>query len=217
MSSQPGRSRRKARPPGPPSSRNRKPAAEPSAPTEQPTSADTSGGGFTVTPGIVVLGIGAFLILLAFSVLAWFRDGPGFFSGASDNSRFGDLHKLIAHYKQESASIRGHVSFGIAEIYFGWFGWLLFLGAVGCGALAVSRVGARRWYLRWLACVVAVAGAVFTVGALKLITFEGNVRIPGVDAPSYTQYLRNSGFGVWAAIVGFVLIAIAVFLPRRDV
>ncbi len=108
------------------------------------------------------------------------------------------------------------MSFGIAEFYFGWLGWGLFIAAVGCGALAVSRVGARHWYLRWLACVIAVAGAAFSVGALKLVTLEGDADIPGVDAPSYAQYLRHSGLGVWAAILGFLLIAIAAFLPRRE-
>jgi hypothetical protein len=163
-----------------------------------------------------VLAIGALLILLAFSVLAWFRNGPGFFSGAANNSTFGDLHQLIGQYERQSASISGHVSFGIAEYYFGWLGWLLLLAAVGLGGVAVSRFGARHWYARWLACVIAVAGAALTLGALKLITFEGSADVPGVDAPTYTEYLKHSGLGVWAAVLGFVLIAIAVFLPRRD-
>jgi hypothetical protein len=216
MSSQPGRSRRKARPPAP-GSRNRNPATQPPASSDQPDRDETSAGGFTFTPGIVVLGIGAFLILLAFSVLAWFRNGPGFFSGASDNSRFGDLHKLIARYKAQTDTdlLRGRVSFGFSEFYFGWLGWLLFLAAVGFGALAVSRFGARHWYVRWFACVVAVGGAALSLVALNLITFEGNAE-NNANAPSFGDYFAHSGLAAWAAILGFVLIAIAVFLPRRD-
>ena len=171
----------------------------------------------TLTAGVVVLAVGAFLILLAFSVLGWFRDGPGFFSGAGDHSTFGDLHKVIAVRKdQADASALGkHVSFGISEFYFGWLGWLLFLAAVGLGAVAVSRFGARHWYARWLACVVAVAGGAFSLLALNIITFEGNAT-NNADAPAFSDYFAQSGLGAWAAMLGFVLIGIAVFLPRRD-
>ncbi len=214
MTSQPGRSRRKA---GPPSSRNRKPAADRPAPTDQSAPEQSSAAGLTVTPGIIVLSIGAFLVLLAFSVLDWFRNGPGFFSGASDNSRFGDLHKLIAGYKAQTdvAPLRGHVSFGFSEFYFGWLGWVVFLAAVGLGALAVSRFGARHWYARWLASVVAFAGAAMSLMALNLISFEGNAT-NNANAPAFGDYFAHSGFGAWAAILGFLVIAIAVFLPRRD-
>jgi hypothetical protein len=225
MTSQPGRSRKKAAPPTARANRaagterraQQSPAKQPAADPPSPARSRPALGGVTITPGIVLLGIGAFLILLAFSVLDWFRDGPGFFAGAGDNSTFGDLHNLIALRKQQAAAsaLERHVSFGVSEHYFGWLGWLLFLAAVGLGAVAVSRFGARHWYVRWLASVVAVAGGATSLFALNLITFEGNAQ-NNADAPTFSEYFAHSGLGVWAAMLGFVLIAIAVFLPRRD-
>ena len=166
--------------------------------------------------GATLLAIGAVLILAAFTVLNWFRDGSGFFAGAGSHSTFGDLNDLIASTRRAAAEqgISSHVSFGASAVYFGWLGWLLFLAAVVLTGLAVSRVGARRWFVKWLAAVVAAAGVGVSFLALNLVTFEGNAA-NNANAPSYGEFLGHSGLGAWAAIAGFVLIIVAALGPAR--
>jgi hypothetical protein len=107
------------------------------------------------------------------------------------------------------------VSFGASDIYFGWLGWLLFVAAVAAGAVAVSRIGARHWSVRWLAAVIAAFGIGFTFLALNLITFEKNAA-NNANAPTYRDFLGHSGLGAWATIAGFALIVIGALVPRHD-
>jgi hypothetical protein len=160
--------------------------------------------------------LGAVLVLAAFTLLDWFRDGPGFFAGAGSSTTFTQLHTLLAERARdvERAGLAPYVSFGMAKPYFGWLGWVLFLCSVGCGLLAASQFGARHWSLRWLAAVVCVSAVAITVVALNLITFEKNAP-NNASAPSYGDYLAHSGIGAWTAIAGFVAILVGSLLPRR--
>jgi hypothetical protein len=112
--------------------------------------------------------------------------------------------------------LSGHVSFGASEPYFSWLGWMLLAAAVVLGALAVSRIGGRHWWVRWLSAVVGATGASVTFLALNLIVFEKNSP-NNANAPTYSEFLGHSGPGAWAAIGGFVLIIVGVLFPRGDI
>jgi hypothetical protein len=159
--------------------------------------------------GSILVALGGLLVLCAFSVLNWFRSGTGFFGGAGVHSTFSDLHRLIEETaRQVSVSgISAHVSFGVSRDYFGWLGWVTLAVVVLAGVLAVSQVGGEHFLARWLGAVVAAAGIGVTLLALNLITFEGNAS-NNANAPSYGDYLSHAGLGVWATIVGFLLVLV---------
>jgi hypothetical protein len=168
--------------------------------------------------GAAVAGVGAFLVLLAFTIFDWFRDGNGFFAGAGSHSTFSQVRDQLDAVAAQAAAehISGHVSFGASRAYFSWLGWVLLLAALVAVAFAVSSPGRDHWTIRWLAAVVAASGIAITFLALNLITVEGNAS-NNANAPTYGQFLSHTGFGAWAAIVGFVLILVAGLLPHRAV
>jgi hypothetical protein len=155
------------------------------------------------------------LVLSALTLLNWFRSGPGFFSGAGSHSTFSDVHDLLQGYTHQLASqgLSSHVSFGASRSYFGWLGWLLLLAAGACGALAVSSFGGAHFVVRWLGAVVAATGFAVTLLAINLITFEGNAP-NNADAPSYGDYLSNSGLGTWCALAGYVFVLVGCLVSR---
>ncbi|HEV7203594.1 MAG TPA: hypothetical protein VGN18_03230 [Jatrophihabitans sp.] len=167
-------------------------------------------------PGAAFVATGTVLVLAAFTVLNWFRDGAGFFTGAGSNTSFNQVGDILdlrrAQFAQQG--LTKYVSFGASQPYFSWFGWTLLLAAVLTGGLAVSRLG-RRWILRWLGAVVSVAGVAFTLLALNLVTVEGNAG-NNADLPDYGQYIAHAGLGAWAAAGGFLLVAVGSLVPHRD-
>lgn len=165
--------------------------------------------------GAALVALGAVLVLAAFTIFNWFREGPGFFGGAGTHSTFADIRGLLASTRRQvaQAHIEKYVSYGAAQPYFTWLGWVLLLAAVVVGAVAVSRVGARIWPVKWLAAVVAATGAGITFMALNLVTFEKNAP-NNADAPTYGQFLAHSSLGAWAAIAGFALIVVGVLVPH---
>jgi hypothetical protein len=167
-------------------------------------------------PWAAFVSLGTVLVLAAFTVLNWFRDGAGFFAGAGSSTTFGQVGDVLdlrrAQFAQQGLS--KYVSFGASQPYFSWFGWTLLLAAVVTGGLAVSRFG-RRWILRWLGAVVSVTGVAFTLLALNLVTVEGNAA-DNANLPDYGQYIGHAGFGAWAAVIGFLCVAIGSLIPRRD-
>jgi hypothetical protein len=177
-------------------------------------SARLRAAGFNPVGTTLVL-LGAFLVLCAFTLLDWFRDGPGFFAGAGSSTTFSQLHALLTQraHQVEQAGLQPYVSFGVAKPYFGWLGWVLLLASFACGMLASSQLGGRHWSLRWLAAVVCVSAVALSFVALNLITFEKNAP-NNANAPSYGDFLVHSGIGAWVAILGFVAILVGSVLPR---
>lgn len=166
--------------------------------------------------GASFVAAGTVLVLAAFTVLDWFRDGVGFFAGAGSNSTFGDvgttLDAVQARFAHEKLS--RYVSFGASQPYFSWLGWVLLLVALLAGAAAVSRLG-RRWVFRYTGAVVAASGIAITFLALNLVTVEGNAP-NNADLPDYGQYLSHAGLGAWAAGLGFLLILVGSLMPHSD-
>lgn len=173
-----------------------------------------TGAGFDRV-GSTIVAIGGVLLLAAFTVLNWFRDGSGFFSGAASHSTFANVHDLLGQTARQVASdsISGHVTFGASRAYFGWLGWTLLLAALAFGALAVSAFGQSTFAVRWLGAVVAATGIGVTFLALNLITFEGNAS-NNAAAPSYGDYLSHSGAGTWCAIAGFAVVLVGCLVRR---
>lgn len=165
--------------------------------------------------GAALIALGAVLVLAAFTIFDWFREGPGFFGGAGAHSTFSDIGQLLSATQRQAAQqhVEKYVSFGASKPYFTWLGWTLLAASVALGALAVSRIGARLWSVKWLAAVVGAAGVGLTFLALNLITFEKNAP-NNANAPTYSQFLGHSSLGAWAAIAGFALICAGSLVPH---
>jgi hypothetical protein len=171
--------------------------------------------------GIVLVGVGTLLVLLALTVLPWFRTSPGFFAsffaGIDGKPKFIDVHDAIVRFQGvvTREGISPYVSYGAASVYFSWLGWLLLLAAAGFGGLSVSPVGVRFWTVRWLATVFSVSGIALTLSALSLVSFEGN---PPANAqtPSFGEYLSNASIALWAVVAGYTLILAGSFVPHPD-
>lgn len=164
-----------------------------------------------LSPGTVLVGVGAVLILLAFTVLDWFE--AGFFGNGGD-ATFRGVHDALDATKRKAAAdgVSGHISYGGSDLYFSWLGWVLLVAAVAAAGLALSQFGSSIWGLRWLAAVVAMTGVGLTFLALNLVTFEGNAS-NNANAPSYGDYVSHSSLGAWSAIAGFLLILVGCFAP----
>jgi hypothetical protein len=165
--------------------------------------------------GTLFVAVGGLFVLAADTVLNWFRGGTGFFAGAGSNSTFSDLHDLLEHRARDVANneLSGYVTFGVSRDYFGWLGWLLLLGALAFGALAVSPFGRAHFTVRWFAAVVAATGMGLTFLALNLITFEGNAP-NNANAPTYGDFFAHSAFGAWFAALGFLFVMVGSLLAR---
>lgn len=173
-------------------------------------------------PALVVAAVGAVLVLLAFTVLDWFRSGSDsqFFRDGSD-STFGDLRDGFDAFRTRldaaTPSAGRDVHFGIADSYFGWLGWLLFAVAV-CVAVAAALPSRAAPVLRATGLVVGLVAAGLTVWALQLVTFSGRLAQLAVGAPTFWGYVKHSGVGAWLAIAGFVLLGIGAAIgPRRTI
>ncbi|MGH8860277.1 MAG: hypothetical protein ACRDVG_03410 [Jatrophihabitantaceae bacterium] len=164
----------------------------------------------------VILGVALVLLLAAYSVLPWFRDGAGFFAGASGHSTFGNVHDLLESTQRNAnaAHLGARISFGGSKPFFGWLGWLFLLACAAAGAVAVSRQG-RHFAIRWLGAVLGASGAAFAFLALNLVTFEGNAP-NNANAPDYGDYIAHSSLGAWAAIVGYLGVTVACLLRRSE-
>ena len=171
----------------------------------------------------VLVVLGAAALLLAFTVLNWFRsdsDDASFFDDAGDDSTFGKLSKGFAKTRNGvPARYRDDLSFGVSDQYFGWLGWTLLAAAVVLAVLAILPLASGSAPLRVLAVLVSLAGIVLTAWALRLIAVSGDlektISTSANKFPSYGDYLKHSSFGAWAAVLGFALLIVAVLLPRR--
>ena len=213
-------------PAGPP--QNGQPPAqfgEPGGPPPQPvqpygqraTYAPPAKRPISVTGAVLVV-IGAIGIGLAFTVLNWYHSDKGEFAKPTKTiSTFSNIHKTVAGYHDSlSAAEAKFTSFGVANIYFAWLGWVLFAAAVVFGLLAVSQIGSRAPVVKILAALIAAAGVGLTAWAINLVSVSGPLRgVPGNDTQDYVGYLKQTSFGAWAAGAGFLLILIGSLIPAR--
>jgi hypothetical protein len=166
-------------------------------------------------PGAALVVIGAILGVLAFTVLGWFRNKVGDV-GSSSKSTFSKVHDALDNAQNQAKEL--HVSkylhFGISPTYFSWLAWVLLAAAVVLGLLAVSSAGTGA--VRGLAVLVGLAGAGLTIWALDLVEFDRGLPGEPSNLPGFTDYIKHSGFGAWAAVAAFLLITIGAAIgPRR--
>jgi hypothetical protein len=145
-------------------------------------------------PGVVLVLVGAVLALLSFRVLHWY-DVPASHDSSGDVT-FGKL--------RDSADQLGGA--GLAAAYFGWLAWLLLLAGIGLG-VAANLPTPLADPLRVSGFVVGLLGTGATAYALAQ-----HFRATGSDHGIF----HNASWGTWAALAGFVLIALGAALgPRR--
>jgi hypothetical protein len=151
---------------------------------------------------VLLLFPGAGLLAAARFGLRWYSvDVPrGGINVAGDSFTFTDLH-------QNAAALDATVS----GWYFTWFGPTLAIAAVVLTA-AANRPTRAADPLRVLAFLVAVLGLVATYYALAQL-FNTQTAAGG----SAHSVWHNSSYGLWAALAGFALLAVAgVIGPHRS-
>jgi hypothetical protein len=174
-------------------------------------------------PGLIVTAIGAVLVLVAFIGLKWFRDGSGnpVFQNIGSDSKFGNIADSFDEVKRQLADTQNgglakYIHFGIADSYFGWLGWALLVVVLVAALLAVTPT-ASSIGLRAIGVVLGIGAAALTVWALKIVTVSGPIAAQlGGNAPTWGDYVKQSGVGAWLAIGGFVLMAIGAALGTRS-
>lgn len=139
--------------------------------------------------GLGVAALGGLLLLIAFTGVAWYRQG-----GGSAN---------VSQLSDGASSVNA----GLADAYFGGLDWLLIIAVVACGALACLRIGRAARTLARLGLFLSVAGIGLTLGALAQLWDKTNSSDFGV--------FKHTASGLWLALVGFFLAGIAGLFRRR--
>lgn len=165
----------------------------------------------TVTGLGLVIG-GALLGLLSLTALPWFRNDLGgvYLFG----TKVSQLRETIAGI--QGSDLGGVASFGVSPIYFRWLALVVLIVAALAAAstvgfdAALSRIAAAVAALLSLAGLVLFGFAiqVIRVDSAKLERFTGTAS----DPPGYLDYVRASGFGAWAMVLGLVAIGVGAVL-----
>ncbi len=157
--------------------------------------------GFGVVSAVLT-GLGALLVILAFTALDWF--GSGDVSGSK--SKFSDIHKVLG------ISGLKDLAQGPPKLYFGWLGWALLAAAALTALLAaLPTLGAP---FRVIGVLVAVAAIVLTFLAIQLL--KNNGQVPG-DLRGYSAWLKHARTGFYTAVAGFVLMGVGAAIgPSRS-
>lgn len=148
-----------------------------------------SGAKFGVV-GATLAGIGAVLLVIAFTAVQWFTQfGVG--SGS-----FSDVHDSIGNGG-------GGVS-GVADSYFSWLAWLLAIAAVVV-AIVANMPSPASGPLRALGAILAAAAIAVTFFAIRL-----------TPARAYTDYLKHVRIGFYLALLGFLLVGIGSLIGPKS-
>lgn len=150
-----------------------------------------SGAKFGVV-GATLAGIGAVLLVIAFTAVQWFS-AFGIGSGT-----FPDVHDGLDAGSSQAA--------GVADSYFSWLAWLLAIVAVVV-AIVANLPSPASGPLRALGAVIAAAAIAISFFAIKLGT-----------TGAYTDYLKHARLGFYFAVAGFLLVGIGALIgPKRRV
>lgn len=182
----------------------------------------SSGQSISGVGGILAL-IGGVLLVLAFTVLNWFRNDRTAIVSSGSNSKFGKLHDTLdsATNQLRGSGVDSQVHFGVSKLYFGWLGWVLLIVAVAFALLAILPLGAATALFRTLGALVSLVALAITLWALDLVRFDDTLgrRIEnlGAKAPSYLDFLKHTAFGAWATMLGFLLLGVAALAGPRAI
>jgi hypothetical protein len=143
--------------------------------------------------GLIGAVVGAALLILGFTALAWYRI-------AGQDVKFSDLHRSL---NQPGAP-------GLAKAYFGWLGWVLLAVVVVSALLASLPMGSAALMFRIVAPVAGAVGIVVTLLALNNYWDKANNVLGDVGV------FKRSAVGLYLTLVGFLIAGVAgVFGPRR--
>ncbi len=166
---------------------------------------------------------GAVLIVLAFTVLDWFRKDSASAFNSGSKSTFSDIHDVIEKVGQQvnGSGVSDQVHVGLSKVYFGWLGWVLLIVAVVLALLAILPLGAASVVFRVLGALAALGGLGVTLSSLEFVRVDDDLRkrieTTGVKVPDFGYYIRHTSFGAWAALLGFLLLLIASVTGPRTV
>jgi hypothetical protein len=147
-----------------------------------------SGARFGVV-GATLAGVGAVLLVIAFTAVDWFKNPSSGFRDIGDTL---DAHSALAP--------------GLADAYFSWLGWLLLVAVVAV-AIAANLPTPASGPLRAFGAILAAAAMALTFFAIRLDS-------SGVP---FTTYLKNARVGFYLALVGFLVVGIGALIgPKRD-
>jgi hypothetical protein len=139
----------------------------------------SSGAKFGVV-GATFAGIGAVLLIIAFTAVDWLGNGGP--------STFGDLHDALSPKPPGAA--------GLAATYFSWLAWVLLIVVV-LVAIAATLPTPASGPLRALGAIIAAAAIALTFFAIQLSS--------GV---AYSSFIKHASIGFYLAIAGFLLAGI---------
>jgi hypothetical protein len=149
-------------------------------------------------PGVALVLAGAVLVIVAFGFLDWY-DVPAHRADSAGNVTFGKLHSSAEQLNDA----------GSATAYFGWLGWALLFALILAGVAANVPFGASD-PCRVAGFLLGLAGATLTYLA---VTQLHNAQV-AVGAAKHSAFY-NSTWGLWAALLGFVLGAAGATLGPR--
>jgi len=144
--------------------------------------------------GIVLAVLGAVAGVIAFTATNWYQQTIG-------DSKFSDVHDIVKQGGDRAAVV--------AKAYFGWLAWVLLAVAVVAAIIACLPSPAAP-ALRVVGALVAVAGIVLTILALK-INKHGS--------PSFSEWFKHAAKApsLYLVLGGFVLIGVGALMgPRRN-
>jgi hypothetical protein len=140
--------------------------------------------------GLVLVGVGVVLLVLAFALAPWFARFPG-------SGRFADVHHFLTSQPRVS---------GLGLQYFTWLAPAL--------ALALAVLAAAANLPRTARTSLAGSGAALA-GAAVAVTFLA-IHLRSAALPVYWTYLSHARAGFYLAVVGFLALgAGALAAPRR--
>ncbi len=140
---------------------------------------------------LVLLVVGAACVVAAFKLLPWYSTAGGN-NVAGTGFTFDDL-----------GGNADALNAAVAGAYFSWLAWTLLI-ATGVLVVAASVPSPATDALRVLAFVGGLVGLVATYYAL-LQLFDAEQAAGG----SSHSVFSSSSYGLWAALVGFVLLTVA--------
>lgn len=143
--------------------------------------------------GWISTAVGAVLLIVSFTALAWYRIGGRY-------TAFSDFHRGLS---QPDAP-------GFPKEYFGWLGWLLLVIVIVSAVLARLPIGSAATTFRILAPVAGIVGIVVTLLALNNFWDRANRAI------NQFGIFKHSTAGLYIALIGFLVAGLAgLCAPRR--
>lgn len=153
--------------------------------------------------GLIGAAVGAILLILGATALAWYKIG-------GEDGKFSDLNNDVK-------DAPGAVGVGMAKAYFGWLAWVLLALVIIAAVVASLPIGSAGLAFRIIAPVIGVLGLVLTLLALNNYwdKAKDGAQAQGAD-PSDLGIFKHSQIGLYLMLLGFLIAGVAgVFGPRR--